>query len=167
MCRKGETHDFPRADNIKKIFQKIEHNNYSPKGTAGHGFDGFFQTNMGSMAQARQSGGLTGNAVMNAYAEDLGLNGSWTMSNLLTRDPNLLTADRDQTSSIFGLVQHTYANGNRYSSRDYIQATAKATSNLTVSITSLATRVLFDTSSKCGGSKPRATGVEYLTGKSL
>ncbi len=161
------TNDSGRPENIYKIFQKIEHNNYAPKGTANHGFDGFFQTNMGSMAQARQGGALAGNAVMAAYAEDLGLNGSWTMSNLLTRDPNELKPDRDQTSSIFGLVTHQYANGNRYSSRDYIQATAKATSNLTVSTTSLATKILFDTSSKCGADKPRATGVEYLVGKSL
>ena len=161
-----KTNTLNRADNIKKIFQKIERNNYAPKGTENHGFDGFFQTNMGSMAQGRQ-GGLAGNDVMKAYAEDLGLSPNWTMSNLLTRDPNQFTPDRDQTSSIFGLVTHQYANGNRYSSRDYIQATAKATSNLTVSITSLATKVLFDTSSKCGGKNPRATGVEYLVGKSL
>ncbi|KAK3936500.1 hypothetical protein QBC46DRAFT_321342 [Diplogelasinospora grovesii] len=158
-----------KAENMHKIFQKIEHNNYAPKSSPGHGFDGFFQTNMGSMTQLRQTGSLAGNAVMAAYAKDLGLND--TMANLLTRDPNNLTPDRDTTQSIFGLVTHQYANGNRYSSRDYIQsATKEAGSNLTVSLTSLATRVLFDTDGtlKCAtGGKPRATGVEYLFGKSL
>src|SRR3569833_1914910 len=151
---------------MRKIFQKIEHNNYMPKGTPGHGFDGYFQTQMGTMSQAR-GGALTGNKVMEAYAKSLNLTDP--MSSLLTRDPNNLSPDRDQTSSIYGLVSHQYANGNRYSSRDYIQQAASATgSNLTVSLTSLASKVLFDTTSKCGGDMmPRAIGVEYLQGKSL
>lgn len=155
---------------MRNIFTKIEHNNYMAKGTAGHGFDGFFQTNMAAKLQA-QRGPLNGNKVMAAYATDLKLN--MPMNDLLQRDPNVLSADRDTTSSIYGLVQHQYSNGGRYSSRDYIQAAQKNTSvPLTVSLNSLATRVLFDTagSSKCGSSSasaPRATGVEYLEGKSL
>ncbi|KAI0855361.1 GMC oxidoreductase [Xylaria cubensis] len=159
-----------KAENMRNIFAKIEHNNYMPKGTAGHGFDGFFQTNMGAKLQA-QRGPLIGNKVMAAYATDLNM--TMPMNDLLQRDPNVLAADRDTTSSIYGLVQHQYTNGGRYSSRDYIQAAQKDTSiPLTVSLNSLATRVLFDTttSSKCGSSAadaPRATGVEYLEGKSI
>ena len=154
-----------KAENMWKIFSKIEKNNYAPKGTANHGFDGFFQTQMGAMAQARQ-GGLTGNTVMGQYQKDFGLS-STPMTTLLTRDPNEINPDRDQTSSIYGLVSHQYANGNRYSSRDYIQAAVSSKANITVSLTSLATKILFDTSgTKCGAS-PRATGVEYLFGKSV
>ncbi|KAK5629144.1 hypothetical protein RRF57_004859 [Xylaria bambusicola] len=158
-----------KAENMRNIFTKIEHNNYMAKGTAGHGFDGFFQTNMGAKLQA-QRGQLVGNRVAAAYASDLKL--SMSMNDLLQRDPNVLSADRDTTSSIYGLVQHQYSNGGRYSARDYIQAAQRNTSiPLTVSLNSLATRVLFDTtSSKCASSKagvPRATGVEYLEGKSL
>ncbi|KAI0913975.1 GMC oxidoreductase [Ustulina deusta] len=161
-----------KAENMRNIFTKIEHNNYMPQGTAGHGFDGFFQTTMGAKLQA-QRGPLSGNKVMAAYASDLNL--TMSMSDLLQRDPNALSADRDTTSSIYGLVQHQYTNGNRYSARDYIQAAQQNTSiPLTVSLNSLATRVLFDTttnsSSRCsssGASTPRATGVEYLEGKSL
>ncbi|GAP83034.1 putative choline dehydrogenase [Rosellinia necatrix] len=162
-----------KAENMRNIFTKIEHNNYMPKGTAGHGFDGFFQTLMGAKLQA-QRGQLRGNKVMDAYASDLNL--TMSMNDLLQRDPNVLSPDRDTTSSIYGLVQHQYSTGGRYSSRDYIQAAQKnASIPLTVSLNSLATRVLFDTtgSSKCGSSAsaaaaaPRATGVEYLEGKSL
>ncbi|KAI1284088.1 GMC oxidoreductase [Xylaria sp. FL0933] len=163
-----------KAENMRSIFTRIEHNNYMPNGTAGHGFNGFFQTLMGAKVQA-QRGPLSGNKVMAAYASDLNL--TMPMSDLLQRDPNVLDAARDTTSSIYGLVQHQYTNGGRYSSRDYIQAAQKNTSiPLTVSLNSLATRVLFDTtsaSSKCGSSSsksaavPRATGVEYLEGKSL
>ncbi|KAK3322997.1 hypothetical protein B0H66DRAFT_581859 [Apodospora peruviana] len=155
-----------RAENMQKIFVKIEKNNYAAAGTPNHGFNGFFQTQMGSMVQARQ-GALTGNSVMTQYAKDWG--NTQSMSALLTRDPNEVGPTRDQTSSIYGQVSHTYANGNRYSSRDYIQAAVKSGANLTVSLTSLATKVLFDTTgTKCGTSgTPRATGVEYLFGKSV
>ncbi|KAI1301996.1 GMC oxidoreductase [Xylaria venustula] len=160
-----------KAENMRNIFTKIEHNNYMPKGTAGHGFDGFFQTTMGAKLQA-QRGPLAGNKVMAAYASNLNL--TMSMSDLLQRDPNVLAADRDTTSSIYGLVQHQYVNGSRYSARDYIQTAAKnASIPLTISLNSLATRVLFAStaSSKCrsssSASAPRATGVEYLEGKSL
>ncbi|KAK4163854.1 hypothetical protein QBC43DRAFT_353919 [Cladorrhinum sp. PSN259] len=161
-----------KAENMHKIFQKIEKNNYLTRGAANaakHGFDGFFNTNMGSASQLKQAGSLSGNTVMQTYAKDWGLTGS--MSQILTRDPNELTPDRDQISSIYGLVTHQFGNGQRYSSRNYIQDTQKAVgeSKLAVSLTSLATKILFDTSSKCEGtpSKPRATGVEFLFGKSL
>src|SRR2546423_1030856 len=37
---------FASADNMRKIFAKIEKNHYVPAGTAGHGFDGFFENSM-------------------------------------------------------------------------------------------------------------------------
>lgn len=155
---------------MRNIFTKIEHNNYMPSGTAGHGYNGFFQTLMGAKVQA-QRGPLRGNKVMDAYAADYNM--TMAMTDLLQRDPNELVTGRDTTSSIYGLVQHQYSGGRRYSSRDYIQDAQKNTSiPLTVSLNSLATRILFDTtaSSKCGSSTadtPRATGVEYLEGKSI
>ncbi|TLS24884.1 hypothetical protein PpBr36_09074 [Pyricularia pennisetigena] len=170
-----------RADNMRKVFERIEKNNYLTRDTPGHGFDGFFQTHMAAKQQARL-GPLVGNRVMDVYARNLNL--TRNMTDLLTRDPNELAADRDQTQSIYGLVNHQYPNGSRYSSRDYIQEEARRPgSNLTVSLKSLATRVLFDTAgSSCGGGggegdnnnnnnnnnkKPRAVGVEYLEGASL
>jgi choline dehydrogenase len=151
---------------MHKIFTKIEKNNYAPRGTANHGFDGYFQTQMGAMTQSKQTGPLQGNSIMATFAKDW--NATLSMSDLLIRDPNEIGPARDQTSSIYGQVSHQYANGNRYSSRDYVQAAVTAGANLTVSLTSLATRVLFDTASKCGsGTTPRATGVEFLFGKSL
>ncbi|KAI7923316.1 choline dehydrogenase [Pyricularia oryzae] len=160
-----------RADNMRKVFERMEKNNYLTRGAPGHGFDGYFQTQMGTRQQARL-GPLAGNRVMEVYAQDLGL--TQNMTELLTRDPNEPAADRDQTQSIYGLVSHQYANGTRYSSRDYIQEEARRPgSNLTVSVNSLATRVLFDTAGGCGGNnnnnnnKPRAVGVEYLEGASV
>lgn len=151
---------------MRAVFQKIERNNYLPAGTPGHGFDGYFQTFMGTMAQARR-GQLSGNSVMTQYQRDFNLTES--MTNLLTRDPNALDPKRDWTSSIYGQVSHQYSNGSRYSSRDYVQQAVREGAKITVSLTSLATKILFDTASKCGGTaeKPRATGVEYIFGRSV
>lgn len=164
----GELTTEPRAENMHKIFARIEKNNYATRGTPNHGFDGFFQTNMGAQAAIR--GGQKGNKVMEEYAKDFAATGNtMPLAQQLVRDSNEISPTRDQTSSVYGLVNHQFANGNRYSSRNYIQDTVKERVNLTVSLTSLATKVLFDTSgTKCGGSaKPRATGVEYLFGKSV
>jgi len=110
--------------------------------------------------------GQRGNKIMAAYAQDLNL--TQPMSSLLTRDPNNITPNRDQEQSIYGLVSHQYANGQRYSSRHYIQDEIRRSgTKLRVSLNSLATRVLFDKSKKCGSDKPRAVGVEYLQGKSM
>jgi choline dehydrogenase len=150
---------------MHKIFTKIEKNNYMPQSTANHGFNGWFQTQMGSMTQTRQMGPLQGNTVMATYARDW--NATMSMSDLLIRDPNQITPNRDQTSSIYGLVNHQFANGQRYSSRNYVEDAVRAGANLTISLTSLATRVLFDTSKCSSDGTPRATGVEFLFGKSL
>ena len=146
---------------MKAIFERIEKNNYAERGSPGHGFDGWFNTHMASLAAAN----LTGNAIMEAYRQDLGLS-EWAMEDLLTRDPNEMTPERDQTSSIYGLVTHQFPDGERYSSRNYIQDTLAEGAPLTVSLMSLATKVLFDASEECGD-VPRAVGVEYLKGKSL
>ncbi|KAJ2895247.1 Choline dehydrogenase mitochondrial [Zalerion maritima] len=78
-----------------------------------------------------------------------------------------MATSQDQTESIYGLVTHAYSDGDRYRSRDYIQSGVQGGFNLTVSLNSLALRVLLDTESACGGERPRATGVEYLEGKSI
>ncbi|OHW98423.1 choline dehydrogenase [Colletotrichum incanum] len=98
------------ASNMRKVFETIEKSNYLPSGTPGHGFNGWFQTNI------------------------------------------------DRATSVTGPV------AGRYSSRDYITETINTRQfPLTLSQDSLATRIIFNTSS----SKPHTTGVEYLVGKSL
>jgi choline dehydrogenase len=146
--------------NMRNVFMKIEHNNYLTRGTPGHGFDGFFQTMM-TKPSSVQNPGL---AALNAAAASFNAQSS-QLTALLSTDPNVLDPNRDQATGIFGLPSHTRANGQRYSSRDYILDTINGKFPLTLSMNSLATRILFNTTG-CG-TKPRATGIEYLTGKSL
>ncbi|PVI00822.1 GMC oxidoreductase [Periconia macrospinosa] len=151
------------AENMRHIFERIEKAHYLPKGTPGHGFDGYFETNMNAPTSLSQP--VLG--VIQAIAQNFSY--STTQSDILARmkaDANYLDPKRDWTTGIYGLPFHQKANGQRYSSRDYIQSTISGKYPLTLSINSLATKVLFDTTT-CGNNKPRATGIQYLQGKSL
>ncbi|KAH8724244.1 choline dehydrogenase [Phaeosphaeriaceae sp. PMI808] len=151
------------SDNMRKIFQRIEKNNYLPAGTAGHGFNGYFQTNMNKPTSVGQP--VLG--IMQAIAQNFSLSTSQSdITALMQSDANFLDPKRDWKTGIWGLPVHAKANNARYSSRDYIKETVDGKFPLTLSLNSLATRVLFSNSTSCGG-KPRATGVEFLQGKSI
>jgi choline dehydrogenase len=151
------------SNNMRKIFQRIERNNYLPVGTAGHGFNGYFQTNMTKPASIGQP--VLG--IAQAIAQNFSLSTNQTeLTALMRSDANSLDPKRDFESGIWGLPIHAKANGERYSSRDYIQDTITKGFPLKLSLDSLATRVLFSNSTTCGG-KPKATGVEFLQGKSI
>ncbi|KAL6788674.1 GMC oxidoreductase [Trichoderma sp. SZMC 28012] len=147
------------SKNFRSIFEKIEHNNYLSPKTPGHGFKGYFQASMPNRVGKPQP---VTNPYMKALAEDIGE--KLPLTDLVRRDPNVLDPRRDTQEAIYGLALHTYANGTRYSSRYLVQETAASHHPLTVSLNSLATRVLFD---KPKHGKPRAVGVEYLQGKAL
>jgi choline dehydrogenase len=149
--------------NMRKIFQRLERNNYLPVGTAGHGFNGYFQTNMTKPASIEQP--VLGLA--QAIAQNFSLSTNQTeLTAFMRSDANFLDPKRDFKSGIWGLPVHAKADGERYSSRDYIQDTINKGFPLKLSLDSLATRVLFSNSTACGG-KPKATGVEFLQGKSI
>lgn len=148
---------------MRGIFQRIEKNNYLPAGTAGHGFDGYFQTNMNKPASIGQP--VLG--IIQAIAQNFSKStDSSSITSMMGSDANYLDPKRDWTNGIWGLPTHTKSNGERYSSRDYIVDTVNKKFPLTLSMNSLATRVLFANGTTCGG-QPRATGIEFLQGKSL
>ncbi|KAF2635654.1 alcohol oxidase [Massarina eburnea CBS 473.64] len=149
--------------NMRKIFQRIENNNYIPPNTPGHGFTGYFETNMNKPTTLSQP--ILG--IMQAIAENFSLpTGPTSILSRMGSDANYLSPDRDQTTGIWGLPQHTKANGDRYSSRDYIQDTLKKNFPLTLRTSSLATKILFNETG-CGTTTPLATGIRYLQGTSL
>lgn len=148
---------------MRKIFQRIEKNNYLPANTAGHGFNGYFETNMNKPTSIGQP--VLG--IVQAIAENFSVSTAQAdITAQMGADANFLDPKRDWKNGIFGLPTHTKANGERYSSRDYIQDTIDKKFPLTLSMNSLATKVLFNNATSCGG-KPRATGIEFLQGKSL
>src|SRR3569833_1962990 len=146
---------------MRKIFQRIEHNNYLPNGTAGHGFSGYFQASLTPVTDI----GQPTRAVFEAMAKSLGLDPA-KLVDYSNTDANMADPKRDETQGIFGVPIHRYANGSRFSSRSYVQDTVKEGFPLTLSMNSLATRILWSNATKPGG-KPRATGVEFLQGKAV
>ncbi|POS75809.1 choline dehydrogenase [Diaporthe helianthi] len=148
------------GSSMRTLFQNIEHNNYLRNGTAGHGFDGWFQTNL-------PAGFNTDLSLSRAEATALGRDASQVQS-MINADPNFLAADRDSQVGIWGLSYHQNAQGQRYSSRHRVQETLDNKQfALTLKTNSLATKILFNTNSTSCGGVPRATGVEYLTGQSV
>ncbi|KAK2739362.1 GMC oxidoreductase [Colletotrichum kahawae] len=135
-------------ENMRWMFEKVEKNNYLPQDTHGHGFHGILETNMGNGTQYLPFPGLL--EVYTAQIRSLGLDPEKVIE-MLGSDPNYLADDRDITEDY---IFETIAAKNEYGSAKY---------PLTLSPTSLATRVLFKDGED---EKPKAVGVEYLKGPS-
>ncbi|KAK4220547.1 oxygen-dependent choline dehydrogenase [Podospora fimiseda] len=153
------------AASMREIFVKIEKNLYlrPDESRDGHGFDGYVETGLGSSSfYTTQPGRL---ALLSKLAEDL-TNQSLdedSVLNLLQRDANYLSPGRDKAAEPFGLPMHNNNKGRRWTPRDLIKDTLSKTSNLTLSLNSLATKIIFDQS----GATPKAKGIEYLSGAGI
>ncbi|CAI4216153.1 unnamed protein product [Parascedosporium putredinis] len=156
------------AENMRDIFARIEKNNYLPEGTPGHGFDGWFETMMTTGFGPPGSGSdAPANPITESMASEIGLDPA-SVPELISADPNAVDPDRDTTQGIWGLPRHQRANGQRYSSRHYILESIEEGIPLTLSVNSLATKVLFEAGEPDDEeARPRATGVEYLEGKAI
>jgi choline dehydrogenase len=99
-------------------------------------------------------------------AEGIEVDGVEHMGELLHRDINRIDADRYEGASVYlppGAISPT--TGGRSGIATYINEVVAAGHPLTVSLHSLATKVLFK---KGGfGKKPKAYGVEYIVGEGL
>ncbi|KAK1623305.1 GMC oxidoreductase [Colletotrichum phormii] len=153
--------------NIWRIFERIEKNNYLPEGTPGHGFNGYFNTNLGNGSQYLNNPGLMD--ILKSHLRSIGKDPEKVIE-MVGSDGNFLSEDRDTTGGIWGLSFHATDKWERYSSRTYIYETLAAKNAdgspkwpLTLSTNSLSTKVLFE---ETDGEKPRAVGVEYLAGNS-
>lgn len=144
---------------MRKYFVKMENNTFLPKGTPGHGFDGWLQNSIGNA--------ISGDEGFKTMAEQLAkVTGGdpVKVADLVMRDINPLDPDRDQQVGVFSLPQHADPQGNRVGTNTYIKATLADAAKfpLTVQLDSLVTRILFNNDT----SSPTAIGVELLRGKS-
>lgn len=155
---------------MRRIFERIEHNNYLPAGTPGHGFTGWLQTNVADRAVYAAA-----SLRLKVFETGLKLIGRdpEKVLDYITADGNYLDPKRDQTEGLWGLPFHVTSNWKRFSPRDYILETVNVTNSngtrkypLHLQLSSLVTKVLFN---ECSGNstKPEAIGVEYLQGKSV
>ncbi|KAH7341198.1 hypothetical protein BKA66DRAFT_577162 [Pyrenochaeta sp. MPI-SDFR-AT-0127] len=151
------------ANNMRQHFVNIERNEWLPRGTPGHGFDGWLRTNTQNNSWTQEPNNnvfrmMAGLA--NATGQDSG-----NMAELVLRDVNALEPDRDQRLGFYGMSHHMDRNGLRSGPNSYIRDTLNDPANypLTVQVNSFVTRVLFDES----GPIPVANGVEVLKGESI
>lgn len=145
-------------ENMRKYLLRLETVHYNS--TSKHGHSGWLDMTMldpgyTTSADAKQLSELAAQAA-GFKATDA--------SNLLQRDMNGNQPNRDNLVGPFGGVSHINPNGRRSSPGYYARDTAAdGRFPLTISLDTLATKILFDKS----GSKPKAIGIEYLQGKSL
>lgn len=143
---------------MRKYLTKLETVHYNSSYT--HGHDGFLDMTM-------LDPGYTSNPdakELSTYASEAAGFSAADTPNLLQRDMNGNQPNRDNLVGPFGGVSHINPNGRRSSPGYYVRDTvAEGKYPLTLSLDTLATKVIFDKS----GSKPKAIGVEFLQGKSL
>jgi choline dehydrogenase len=151
------------ASNMTKYFIKLEKNEIFPKGTPGHGFDGWLSLATLDTSWARND--TDSRKIMVALAKATNQDPN-NLEKLVSQDANdPLDVDRDDTVGFFSMAQHMDKNTMRSSPNNYIRATLKdpAKYPLTVKLNSLVTKVLFDEKA----ASPTAKGVEVLEGPSM
>ena len=161
------------ADAMRAYFERIESNDYLPRGTAGHGYGGWLHTdvlldNLVGYATAASDLKMlraVGASVLQTgrdLGSDLPFDPVRDTSSLLqyaSGDVNAADPQRDGREGAFRLPQAT-RDGQRYGVRELVLGTIAGGYPLTLRTHALATRVTFDR----GAARPRAVGVEWTDG---
>ncbi|KAF7560563.1 hypothetical protein G7046_g3583 [Stylonectria norvegica] len=159
------------AQNMRKYFEQLERNHYLPRGTPGHGFDGWLGSNRNKLEGYPAEHGFMN--VATSAATTLGKANKTSEADilqLLDVDMNRQDTGRFESNGMYILPMHMDGDRRRSSGQTYLRDTVNELNHdgsqrfpLTIKTSSLASRVLFDKS----GTKPRAIGVEFLAGQGL
>jgi choline dehydrogenase len=144
---------------MRKYFMRIENNTYVPKGTPGHGFDGWVKISQGyGYPPGPGSDGFTLDQKLAMSTNQNSAN----VESLVVRDLNSYSPTRDQETGFYAMVGHIDEFGKRSGPITYIRSTLKDPKNypLTLKMNAHVTKVLFNTT----GAVPTAIGVEVLDG---
>jgi choline dehydrogenase len=161
-----------RAQHMLEYFRRIEHCEYCQNGSSGHGFAGYLHTSQPNLTMLwNQPQQL---AIIKRVAIALGKDPDRLPEILgpTEGDLNAPGPRRDKDQDLWNFVYHYDKQGRRTASAAYLKETLNATNKdgskkypLTIQFNSLVTKVLF--APPAYGKEPRATGVAYLTGKSM
>lgn len=156
-------------DNVRKYFVKLEKNKYLPPGQKGHGYDGWLGVETAPLTLAVKDPQLFDQVAAGAGALGNGTELLSNFGNVLFADANADSPSRDQDQALYQIPIAT-DNGVRNGAREFILSVANATNAngtkkypLDLRLNCLVTKITFDETV----SPPRATGVEFLDGKSL
>ncbi|PVH98866.1 GMC oxidoreductase [Periconia macrospinosa] len=152
-------------ENMRRHFMDLENCTYLPRGTPGHGFDGFLHSSQSNNDAEMSSSPNVANVFAQIFnqVEGITINSTAEMSQLIRRDINGIESDRYR-GTVFGRMNAVDpTTGRRSGPADYINSVVAAGHPLTVSLHSLASKLIFE---DCEGT-PKAVGVEYLYGEGL
>ena len=160
------------ASNMRTYFEKMERCEYLSNSVVGHGFDGWLAVSEADVTLIAQDTKVFQQLVGAATSIGKGLGSIITsltqLLNVLLADPNSVQPGRDSTTGLFQ-IPLTMQDATRNGPRDFVNSVANAKKAdgskmypLDVRLNCLVTRVIFS-----NDSTPRATGVEFLDGKSL
>ncbi|KAF5027002.1 hypothetical protein F66182_877 [Fusarium sp. NRRL 66182] len=158
--------------NMRSYFKKLERNRYLPSSIVGHGYKGWLGLELTSLSLVVEDLKLLSMIISAASAMGKNLigfvlNTVLGLGQVLLRDIN---APGQASKTGLYQVPLSMTENVRGGPRDFILNTAKAVNkdgsrkyHLDIQLDALVTNIRFDKS----GSKPRATGVDFLKGKSL
>ncbi|KAI8629205.1 hypothetical protein F5Y19DRAFT_434355 [Xylariaceae sp. FL1651] len=160
------------AKNMRQYFQKVENNKYLPTSIVGHGYNGWLTTSVTYLGLVLKDFKFLNLVLSGATAAGKGVLSG--LVSTVTGLAHILTLDINAPGQLGkpGLYQVPIAmkDGVRASTRERILDVADAVNkdgsrkyHLDIKLNTLVTKIIFDQSS----STPRATGVEYMEGKSL
>jgi choline dehydrogenase len=149
-----------RADNMRNYFKRLENCRYSPADQSAHEFDGWLQTTLADGTLIFEDPKLL--SVLLATATALGkdvfgkiVSTPAGMLQLLSRDLNSDSPDRDTSEDLFRVPQAVTNDSSRNTARDFLLDVANAVNDdgsrryrLDIKLHTLATKVRFDTSSE-------------------
>ncbi|KAJ5116272.1 Glucose-methanol-choline oxidoreductase [Penicillium angulare] len=164
------------AANMRGYFERLERNRYLPSSLVGHGFDGWLTTSLTDLRLVIEDQKLLSLILAGATAAGQGLLGKVIdtvtgLAGVLLRDLNNGLPGRDYQTGPFQVpLAVDVPEYKRTGPRDFVLQTVNAVNDdgsrmyhLDIQLNTLVTKVQFDNT----GSKPKATGVEYLRGQSL
>ena len=162
---------------MRKYYQKLEKNRYLPSSIAGHGFNGWLETSLTELTLIAQDFKVLSLVLAAATGMGKGLIGSLLttvtgLTQVLLRDYNNPSASRDSQEGLWQVpIAVKIPEYKRAGPVDFLNEVINARNqdgsrkyHLDVQLNTLVTKVNFK---RADGATPKATGVSFLTGRSL
>lgn len=151
-------------ETMRQYLARLENATYVPRGTPGHGHDGFLQLSAPNTYSELASPNLASfYSNMIFEVEGNRPNGTEELRQRLSRDINRIDSDRYLPSAFTPPLAADPVTVSRSGVAEHLNRVVAQGHPLTISLHSLAQKIIFE---ECAdGGEPRAVGVEYLKGE--
>lgn len=150
-------------EHMLKYFERLERSLYTPRGTPGHGYDGYQPVAVANktlvesqpqIMKVTQGGAAALGFLDRASSDDFDV--------VAVKDINLDIPGRDQHDDVYQVPFKADERGRRYSAANRVKDSLRRNIPLTIRYENLVSKILFDEDDDL-----TANGVEYLNGQSL